>query len=410
MRPVVPVIASALFLLILAPTLSGCRTGSRTMLEREKLFSLSYGRFEDEIDLFSLESGATGPDSQIFMRDGLIYLSNSGARKILQFTSYGDLLSVYYNPETNPVPSFANENSSDGTATATTRKAISYPFNHPVFLSVDTQKRLFIADQLPRERFEYDSEERVILRDVVLRFNPDGQFLDFLGQDGPGGTPFPPISALYSNARNELAVVSQTPENTVVFWFDSDGSLIYRVPISLSVLPSPYPAGEKTFSSLNRIVIDYNQKLLYLKIDYYIPIVDQSTGADAGIAYDSSSIYPFNLEQASYGERIEVPFYEGIEKDNQGTYTFKKPYELLGVTASQWFFFSTPVEDGYMIEAMNSKSSRVQKRVIHIDRDELAYNALMLSDDGILSALLASSQNASVVWWRTDALTGEIRR
>ncbi len=409
MNPVIATLAAALSILSVFVSVTGCTGDSRNILEREKLFSLSYGRFEDEIDLFNLDSGSGGTDTQIFMRDGLIYIANSGAKKILQFTSYGDLLSVYYNPDTNPVPSFAGSDPGDGTATATTRKAVAYPFNHPVFLSVDMQKRLFVADQLPRERFEYDSEQRVILRDVVLRFNPDGQFLDFLGQEGPGGTPFPPITALHTNVRNELVVVSKTPDTTIVFWFDRDGSLLYQIPVSVNTLPSTYPEGTKFFSSLDRIVMDYSQLRLYMKIDYYTPIVDQSTGADAGIAYDTSAIYPFDIEQGAYGERIDIPFYEGVDKDSQGTFTYKKPYVFLGVTSGQWFFFCTPVDEGYLFEAMDSKTSRVHQRLLHISPDELAYNALMLSDDGILTALLASEQNASVVWWRTDSLLGEIR-
>lgn len=408
-----PVRVVAAFLLICVPVTAiffSCSAQSRGVLEREKLFSLSYGRFEDEIDLFNLESGAMGPDTQLFMRDGMVYIANSGAKKIVQFTSFGDLLSVYYNPETNPVPAFAGREKQTEKATATTRKAVAYPFNHPVFLSVDTRKRLFVADQLPRERFEYDSDEQVILRDVVLRFSPEGQFQDFLGQEGPGGTPFPPITALYTTAKNELAVLSKTPAGCTVYWFDKDGSLIYHVPVSFTSLPSPYPRETKAFSSLDRIVIDYVRPRVYMKIDYYIPIVDKSTGADAGIAYDASSIYPFDLDTESYDERFDVPFFEGVDKDTQGSFTFKKPYDLVGVTSSGWFFFLTPIDEGYLIEVIDSKTSRVHQRTIYVDQDELAYNALMLSNDGILSALLATNNNASVVWWRTDALIGEIRR
>lgn len=410
MKPVITALCTIFLFFSGTLIFSGCTAESRSLLEREKLFSLSYGRFENEIDLFHLESGSTGPDTQVYMRDGLVYITNSGAKKILQFTSYGDLLSVYYNPETNPVPSFAGSGQDERPATATTRKAIAYPFNHPVYLSVDMEKRLFVADRLPQERYEFDRDERVVLRDVVLRFNPDGHYLDFLGQEGPGGTPFPPINALYTNAHNELVVIARTPENTMVFWFDQDGSLLYRIPVAVNALPSPYPAQEKTFATLDRIVMDYDQPILYLKIDYHIPIIDPATGADAGIAYDSSAVYPFNLEQGSYAERIDIPFYEGVDKDSQGMFTYRKPYEFLGITANKWFFFITPVDEGYLLEVMDSRTSRVYQRLLHVSRDELVYNALVLSDDGILSALLASGISASVVWWRTDSLTGEIRR
>ncbi|HPX14568.1 MAG TPA: hypothetical protein PLS27_09465, partial [Treponemataceae bacterium] len=65
--------------------------------------------------------------------------------------------------------------------------------------------------------------------------------------------------------------------------------------------------------------------------------------------------------------------------------------------------------EGYLLEALDSKTSRVHQRILYVSPDELAYNALILSDDGILTALLASGLNASVVWWRTDSLFGDIR-
>ena len=60
-------------------------------LERIPLFSIKYGNFEDQLDLFQLASPYVRPDSQLFMDDGIFYLSNSGAGKILKLTSFGDL-------------------------------------------------------------------------------------------------------------------------------------------------------------------------------------------------------------------------------------------------------------------------------------------------------------------------------
>ncbi|MBN1617355.1 MAG: hypothetical protein JW875_08575 [Spirochaetales bacterium] len=397
--------------LILFVTLS-CDSPSGNRLERERLFTLSYGRFEDEIDLFRLESGSTGPDTQLFMRDGMFYLSNSGSKKILQLTSFGDLLSVYYNPEVNPVPSFAHpqDQEEDSDSITATRKAVSYPFNHPVFLTVDNTKRLSVADRIPFERQEFDSEEQVVLRDIVLRFAADGRFSDYLGQEGPGGTPFPPIVGLYSNATDETIVVSMTQSGLRIFWFDADGNLLYRIPISFRNLPSPFESGTTVFSSVEKVLPDYGARRLYLKIDYYTGMVDESTGSNAGIAYAKSALYPFDIASESYLDRIDISSFEGSESDTKGSLTYKKPYELLGITTSGWIVLASPVPEGYAIELMDSKSRRIQNRVLSVQSDELAYNALHVSPDGILSALLATPYTASVVWWRTDALIGEIRR
>ncbi len=409
----VPFLAVALCLSFSALFVS-CTKETVSLVEREKLFTLTYGRFEDEIDLFQLDSNTTGPDTQIFMKDGMFYIANSGSKKILQLTSFGDLLSVYYNPETNPVPSFAETATDEAGAAAkavtATRKAISYPFNHPVYLTVDSLKRLFIVDQVPQERFEYDNEDQVVLRDVVLRFNLDGRFVDYLGQEGPGGTPFPPIIGVYNNTRNETVVMAKTQAGIKVFWFNDEGTLLFRIPVSFRNLPSPYEKDRVILSSLEKILPDPDTRRIYLKIDYYTEVIDTATQSNAGISYDRSCVYPFDIDSAKYGERIDIPSYNGVDKDNLGTLTFKKPYEFLGITSSGWIFLSTPRPGGYALEILDTGSRRIHKRTLSVREDELAYNALMLSSDGILSALLATAYDASVVWWRTDALIGEIRR
>jgi len=407
------------FLTVLVSILSvSCNEEPVTSVEREKLFTLAYGRFEDEIDLFQLDENSSGPDTQILMQDGIFYISNSGSKKILQLTSFGDLLSVYYNPDANPVPSFAEADKpdADGSSVApadtgpTTRKATAYPFNHPVFLTVDSLKRLFVVDQVPSERFEFDNEDQVILQDVVLRFNPEGRFIDYIGQEGPGGTPFPPISGIYNNSKNELIVTTKSQSGIKVFWFNQDGTLLFRIPVSYKSLPSPYDRDKIILSSLEKIIPDPGARKLFLKIDYYSDVIDTDTQANAGITYDRSCVYPLNIDTGKYEEKIDIPAYEGVDKDNLGTVTYKKPYELLGITSSGWLFLSTPQDGGYALEIMDSRSRRIHKRTLSIRDDELSYNALMLSNDGILSALLATPYDASVVWWRTDALIGEIRR
>ena len=68
---------------------SACSGDTVSRVEREKLFTLQYGRFEDEIDLFGLDSGSTGPDTRIYMQDGLFYIANSGSQKILDAMDKG---------------------------------------------------------------------------------------------------------------------------------------------------------------------------------------------------------------------------------------------------------------------------------------------------------------------------------
>ncbi len=388
--------------------LVSCRETPVSNVDRERLFTLSYGRYEDEIDLFQLASSSTGADTQLFMKDGMFYIANSGSQKVLQFTSFGDLLSVYYNAETNPQPSFgAISQQEQG---ASTRRAVAHPLNHPVYLAVDNLKRLYVSDRLPVERYEFDSENQLVLREVVLRFGTDGQYLDYIGQEGPGGTPFPPIDGVFVTSRNELAVITKSQSGLQVFWFSPDGSLLYRIPFQYRSLPDPYGGEKKAYASLEKIIPDSDTRRLYVKIDYYTEDIDEATRANAGISFDRSCLYPFSIENAAYDERIDLPVFEGVDKDRLGTFSFKKPYELLGITSTGWIFLSTPSESGYTLEILDSRSRRIQRRYLSIAPDELVYNALHVSSGGILSALLASDYDARIVWWRTDMIIGEALR
>ena len=84
---------------------SGCdnNTGIRSV-ERETLFHLEIGKLEDQLALFDLEGTMGIRRSNIAMRDGLFYISDGNGGKILRYNSYGDLLFMIYNEETNPSP------------------------------------------------------------------------------------------------------------------------------------------------------------------------------------------------------------------------------------------------------------------------------------------------------------------
>ena len=93
------VLKSSFFILFLCFTFFSCNRDSIVgTLETEELFSLNYGSFEDEFNLYT--SNPEDYFSAIAMQDGFFYISDSASKKVSQFSSYGDLLSIIYNPET----------------------------------------------------------------------------------------------------------------------------------------------------------------------------------------------------------------------------------------------------------------------------------------------------------------------
>ncbi len=407
--PLLVIAASCLFL-------SGCQSGSSSPdLERVALFTIPYGRFDGEIDLFSNVLGQTGgtcPEVCLFMRDGIFYIGNAASKKVLQFTSYGDLLSVYYNPETTPPPDFYVSSSlvqSESAAEVMTQKAIEYPFNMVSAVAVDSNRRLFVADTLPPERVEYSQDDELMLENIVIRFDALGNFIDYLGQEGPGGTPFSALSGIYVNSADELFVVSLRQNGVDVFWYNSAGRLLYRVPVLSDLLPSPYSDGTKNISVLSDVIPAQHGDILYFKIDFYREEVDSETGSHSGIEFDRSVLYPFSITQAAFGDFVNLPVCEIQDSASQGGLPARKPYGMIGVTENNRVFLSTPISRGYEICIVDLNSGRIQRRTFAVSMQEQIYNVFHLSGTGILSALLAGPDEASVVWWRTDTLAADRR-
>ncbi len=392
-----------LFVFFAILVFSACENSQDTeSLQQTKLFALNYGSFEDELDLFDLKNTSI-INTYIQMRDGFFFITNGKAKKVIQLTSYGDLLSVFYNPDYNPVPSFVEVQSTDNQI-LTSQQAIEYPFNTLGHITVDTQKGIYVVDRVPTERRERDESQRLLLQDVVLRFANDGTFIDYIGQQGPGGTPFPHIAGVYTTNSDELVVVSVTGTGMLVNWFNSDGFLRYTLPIQSASLPIPFETDQEVYISVDTIVPDYNVHKVYIKVDYYLSSIDPSTNVQLDVSYYSTELYPLNIETGSFDEPISVPAHEEETREGLVSQTFKNAYQFLGVSQAGWFYFLSPVETGYSVQIISNTGERVLKKHLDIPIDNLYYNNFSLSNDGIITALLCNEFEANVVWWRTDNL------
>ena len=385
----------------------GCdNTAQIPAIEREDLFTLDIGKMEDQIGLYSLEGGRGIRRTDIAMRDGLFYISDSNGGKILRYNSYGDLLFMIYNEETNPPP-LTLKPLMDGNLV--TRWAVSYPLLEPGDITVDSRKHIFVRDRLPYERHSFDTENNALLDSVILHFDADGRFVEYLGREGIGGSPFPKIEGLYTSLRDELAVICRLSTGWNIYWYDSDGFFRFVVQLKNEAIPVP-PDRENVISSLDMIAVSPDARKLYIKIDYYRYTYDESTNTRAGIEPDSSVIWIMNAEDGVWERFIELPFFEYTFTEQNQRITSRMPYSLLGVIRNGRVFLSFPVEGGYsiLVVSLESGTSGEQHQgFIKVDNTELQFNIFDLSADGILSGLLANDWQVKLVWWRTDKFLGE---
>jgi len=384
--------------------LSGCtESRSVTALQREPLFSLGYGVLEDELNLFSLDGMAPPQKTRLAMRDGIFFVSNGNAAKVLTLSSFGDLLAMVYDPERNPPPLTLQY--SDAGAAAQGRTAKPYPFSSPGEIAVDSKRTIFVEDRVPDSRRSYDESMHASLEYVVLRFSRDGEYLDYLGQEGVGGTPFPLLTGLYITTNDDCVVVSLTGTGWTAFRFDARGVLLSTIAVRRDDLPHP-PEDVGNIASMDRIVASPDGSGLILKIDYFREVVDTETHTQAGIEFSSSWAWVMDGTTGNYIERYELPAFESMLEQKGDEVAIPRAWELAGAAAGV-IFLSAADDDGSTYYGLFNTASRTMKRFsLKIEPDETLYAAFSLSPEGILSAILGSRYEARFVWWRFDKMLG----
>ena len=399
-------VRSCLLIMLLTCIFISCgQQRNNVSLEEVEVFSLDYGNFEDELNIFDyMQIGNI--DTKLAMRNGFFYIANGESQKIMEMNSYGDLLTLFYNEDTNPRPSFATE---EGEALNATRKAVAYPFNRVSDVTVDSRKYIYALDQLPLERQEYDDDLQEQLVYIVVRFDGEGKFVDYLGQQGPGGTPFPFVKNIYVTNNNELVVVCVTSAGHIIYWFSEAGHMLFTIPIQKNNVPVPQnEEGLEYYVEIENVAPDYNNRILYVKVDYSLPYVDEASRMQSGINYDSTILYGLNVETGAYVSTLNILPYTEVSMDDFSNQKFKIPYDFLGVSDSGWLFFIISNESGFGLQIIQNNGQRILNRQLEMDRQKTLFYTFNLSDSGILSVLSVRSDKAYVNWWRTDSLIQSI--
>ncbi|MDR1900573.1 MAG: hypothetical protein LBQ55_11225 [Treponema sp.] len=377
-----------------------CSREGVSSVGREDPFVLDIGLLEDQVDLYNLEGDRSMRKTRIAMRDGFFYISDGNGKKITRYTSYGDLLFMIYNEETNPEPMTLRTNVEENGMV--TRWAFSYPLQEPGEITVDSRKHIYAEDRLPYERHGFDPENKALLDRVVLHFDQDGHFIEYLGQEGLGGSPFPRIEGLYTSVRDEIAVVCRLAEGWNVYWFDAAGTLLYLIKLRNDSLP--LRDNQPMVPSIDGIAAAPDERKLYIKVDYFHTIYDEG-GASIGIEPNSSMIWIMDAETGASVGSMDVPFFDYTFTENDRRVTEHLLYSMLGIIRNGRVFLTFPVDGGYSVLVLTD-AGRQRRGFIQVKADELEYNTFDLSEDGVLSGLLASSLQVKLVWWRTDELMG----
>lgn len=403
--------ASACFgigLLLFLLLLSACGTDQVQTLEQQKLFSIPIGKMEDQLDVYYDGISSFDDKIRVVMQDGIVFIANGRGRKVMEFSSYGDILSLYYNSDYNPPPVLLNEAGSGGEVSS--RVALAFPFLEVGEIAVTPSGLLMVEDSIPQNRADFDEERGAFLNRVVRRFDLSGAYIDYLGQEGIGGTPFPYIESIHVNRAEEPIIICRAEASWIVYWFNREGNLKYEVTVPMNDLP--LPAEEDLIPALERIVPDDTEELLYIKIDTYKEVRESLGGTGTRIDYFASYFFWLNPKSGAYEGYLEVPHVVrkqeipgiGAEQDEEVL------YEFLGVAGGGFFFLLGPFgPDQYQILVVDETGVVLDRPRISLRDRDIFYRDFYLSRDGILTALLCREFEADLVWWRTDQLLEERR-
>jgi hypothetical protein len=403
---------SSLFILailgaILVLTAACSRDNAAGLIEREDLFSLEIGPMEDQIALYGLEGTRGIRRTGFTMRDGQFYISDGNSGKIVRYNSYGDLLFMIYNEETNPLPIslrtiIGNEHA--------TRWAYTHPLEEPGWMAVDSRKHIFVEDRIVQQERRFDPETRALLDGIILHFDQNGRFINYLGREGIGGSPFPRIIGLSTSIRDELAVVCRIPDGWEIYWFNSSGMLLFIVKISSSAAPV-HPDWPQALAVIDSITVSPDSRRLFIKVDYSRDTFDQSTNTRGseptrtGSEPVNSLIWTLDVEDGTYLSPINLPLYEIVE--NGRSSNIRVFYSVLGVAHNGKMLLYFPVETGYSLLFVNTQTREQRRGFIEFSIEGLGYNDFFLSTEGVLCAMLADNFNIEMVWWRTDRFMGD---
>ena len=383
-------------LLLLLLTILSCNRSavSGEVLSGENLFSLNIGMLEDEIDFF--HRGATLPQGKnsIFMYQGIIFIGNSPGLKVMEFSSYGDLISLVYNDDENPRPLLLSSQSNDGKVV--NRRAYPFPFRNIGDIAVSSDHVLLVEDRVSAERADFDQETGAILEHIIHRFAADGSYLDYIGQEGIGGTPFPFIISMELTARDDLVVLARNQNSHNVFWYNRDGERLFTVNIDEAHLPAGRSPGD--FPSLAGIFPDVNEYRLYLHINFET--------SEPGVI--DSRVYLLELPEGRYTGSFELTRNIQPLPSEEGMEYIEYPYQFIGAAenGNLFFFISRNNAFEHSLIILDSTGNLKARRILRVENPDLFFSDYQVSREGIITALLGDPDSADVYWWRVDRILG----
>ncbi|MBN2653246.1 MAG: hypothetical protein JXR63_12775 [Spirochaetales bacterium] len=388
------------FLLLTLLFLFSCSEKSSNFIEDNIVFSLDLGRLEDQIDVvFEYDYNKIRVNS-FTSKNGLFYIGNGKVNKVLELNSYGQLLNIFYNPYENPTPMLLSRFTDE--STLSNRNAYAYYFNDMGVVAVNSKRELYIVDRVVKGREEYDKNGQLLTM-RLLHFNEAGEAVDYIGQNGIGGTPFRNIHSVSISKSDEISIVSRDSGLFHFFHYSNEGRLLYDIKLNSLGLPSAFKSESNVFGVIDDVFADKEKRLFYIKVDYY----SGSKGNEqSSVSFKSSSIWKYSLDKQEFLEgHISLPkvFVKDFVIGGDSSELREVVYDFLGVDASGNIFFLCQTDKNvYNLRVYSRDGKLLVDKSLILNDSNIFYRIFEVSDNGTLHAMLCYSDRVDVVSWDSD--------
>ena len=394
-------LALAAAMLLAAVLLASCGPSRRVRnIVRTDLFSLSYGVAENQAALAS--GGAERFD--VVMREGIFHILNGTGRKVMKLSSYGDLLALLYDPAVSPEPRLDKTDAqrAEGAQAAQGRYAAPVSFLAPSRIAVDSAQTIYVADRMAPSARVFDQQTGSWCDGSVRRFGTQGAELAPLGQEGPGGTPFPTILSVDAMENETLSILSASESFVLVYHFGKAGNLLSVLRLARESLPVPESLGGTSAAKPGKRIhanIDGIQATsqgadfeVALKLDYYREGLSAGGEVSTGIEYVGSWIYRLDGQSGAEKGRIALAPGGGDADIPQ----------LIGISGGVYYFLYGGEDRGaeslmlQLTDEMGKAQARYRMELPDGTREVMA---LKVSAKGQVYALLGAGDAIKAVWW-----------
>lgn len=374
--------------------LGSCAAGTSVELIGDELFSLGIGPLDEQVDLVRVAGAAAPYATRVAMRDGLFYIANGNARKVMQLSSHGDLLLLIYDPERNPEP----VGLAPGGNGAATRTAVKHRFHALSHVAVDSSRRILVVDAAGEEAAAGYGH-------LVKRFGPDGSYLDAIGREGAGGTPFPFVERVTVMADDTLVVTARTDVQWVTYWYDADGRLRERLE-----LEHAGRLGDEPGLVIRDLLPLVSRRRLLVFVESWAREHGGGAGgggADTGGNGGVLGVRLYDVASRSVVAAFGLP--EAAARRGAAPVGSEPPagprYHPLGVTADGLLYLTRREDDRTHSLLVLGRNGRVlARRRWVLDESGVGYVTLGMNESGVLYGLLGAGDRARMMWWRGDLL------